>query len=98
MEDTQCPLSDIRHNRLQRSDEVSQKTCGVVIALVQRKPGDWPLTSGDPFADQRGFTRAGGGRDEGELAARRKTLVHPLDQAGTENNFRPRWGDVKFRG
>ena len=36
----------------------------------------------DPFADQRGFAKAGGGRDEGQLAARRETLVQPLDQAG----------------
>ncbi len=24
--------------------------------------------------------------------------VQPFDQPGAENNFRPRWGDVKFRG
>ena len=50
----------------------------------------------DPFADQRGFTKAGGGGDEGQFASCQQTLVQPLDQAGAEDNFRPRWGDIKF--
>ncbi len=27
-----------------------------------------------------------------------QTLIQPLDQAGAEDNFRPRWGDIKFSG
>jgi hypothetical protein len=27
-----------------------------------------------------------------------QALVQPLDEAGAEDNFRPRWGDIKFRG
>ena len=50
----------------------------------------------DPFAEQRGLAKAGGGRDEGQFAPRRETLVQPLDQAGAEDNFRPRWRDIKF--
>jgi len=38
----------------------------------------------------------GGGRDEGQFAV--QTLVQPLDQAGAEDNFRTRWGDIKFSG
>ncbi len=82
-------------NRLQSSDEVSQKAGGVVIPFVQRQPGDRSLATGDPFADQRGFAKAGGGRDEGQFASCR-ALVQPLDQAGAEDNFRPRWGNIKF--
>ena len=89
--------------RLQSSDEVSQKAYGVVIPFVQRQPGDADLgfealATCDPFTDQRGFTKAGGGRDEGQFAARREALVQPLDQAGAEDNFRPRWGNIKFSG
>ncbi len=65
LEHSQHPFSNIRCNRLQRSDEVSQKACGVVIPFVQRQPGDRSVTTGDPFADQRGFAKAGRGRDEG---------------------------------
>ena len=96
LEHTQHPFSNIRRNRLQSSDEVSQKAGGVVIPFVQRQPGDRSPATGDPFADQRGFAKAGGGRDEGQFAARRETLVQPLDQAGAEDNVRPRWGDIKF--
>src|SRR3972149_1513065 len=96
VEHTQHPFSNIRRNRLQSSDEISQKACGVVIPFVQRQPGGRSLATGDPFADQRGFTKAGGGRGEGQFAV--QTLVQPLDQAGGGDNFRPRWGDIKFSG
>ena len=39
LDHAQHPFSDIRRNRLQSGDEVSQKTCGVVIPFVQRQPG-----------------------------------------------------------
>src|SRR5450756_2378694 len=41
LEHTQHPFSNIRHNRLQSRDEVSQKAGGVVIPFVQRQPSDW---------------------------------------------------------
>jgi hypothetical protein len=41
VEHTQHPCSDIRRNRLQGSDKVSQKACGVVIPFVQRQPGNY---------------------------------------------------------
>ena len=90
------PSPICRRNRLQSSDEVGQKACGVVIPFVQRQPGHRPVATGDPFADQRGFAEAGGGGDEGQFAV--QPLVQPLDQAGAKNNLRPRAGDVKFSG
>src|SRR5829696_2069990 len=50
LERTQHAFSDIRCNRLQSGDEVSQKAWGVAIPSVQRQPGGWSLASGDPFA------------------------------------------------
>ncbi len=87
LEHSQHPCSNIRRNRLQSRDEVSQKAGGVVIPFVQRQPGDRSLATSDPFADQRGFAKAGGGRDEGQFTARRQALVQPLDQAGAGDNF-----------
>ena len=93
----------IRRNGLQSRDEVGQKACEVVIPFIQRQPGHanlWfaSLAIGNPFADQCGLAKASGGRDEGQLAARRETLVQPLDQARAEDSFRPRRGDIQFRG
>jgi hypothetical protein len=51
LERPQHPCSDIRRNRLQSSDEASQKACGVVIRFVQRQPGNRSFTNSDPFAD-----------------------------------------------
>ena len=53
-----------------------------------------PIVILHPFADQCGFAKTGGGRDEGHAwrAARRQSLVQPLDQASTEDYFRRRWG------
>ena len=96
LEHTQHPCANRRRNRLQRSDEVGQKAGGVVIPFVQRQPGDRSLATGDPFADQRGFAKAGGGRDEGQFAV--QPLVQPLDQARAEDHVRPRWRDIQFRG
>ena len=52
----------------------------------------------DPLADQRGFPEAGGGREEGEVAAGRDALVQPLDEARAEDNSGPARGEVEFRG
>ena len=52
----------------------------------------------DPFADQRGLAKAGGGRDEGQLSSRGETFIQSLNQARTENNFSPVRGNIKFRG
>ena len=100
VENTQYPFSNLRRNRLQSRDEICQKACGVVIPFVQRQPGDRSLATGGPFADQAGFTKAGGGRDKGQLASKTlvlaQTLVQPLDQAGAEDGFRPRGGILSF--
>ena len=70
--------------------------CGGVIPFVQRQPGDRLPATGDPFADQGGFAKASRSGDEGQFTARRETLVQPLDQAGAEDNFRPRRRNIKF--
>lgn len=64
LQDTQHPGTNMRRNRLQRSNEVRQKAGGVVIASVQRQPGDRLLAPSDPGTEERGFTKAGRGRDE----------------------------------
>src|SRR5256714_14572042 len=99
LERTQHAFSNSRRNRLQSSDEVRQKACGVVLPFVQRQPGGTgprSLDSLDPFTDQRGFPKASGGSDEGQFAV--QTLVQPLDQAGADDNVRPKRGDIQFRG
>ena len=96
-EHTQHSFSDVRGNRPQSSDEISQKACGVVIRFVQGHPGGRPLETGEPFAQQRGFTEACRGGDEGQSAVQ-SPLVEVLDQAGTEDNSRLRWGNIEFSG
>jgi len=96
LERTQHPFSNVWGNRLQGSDEISHKAGGLVIPFVQRKPGGLSLASGEPFAEERGFAKAGRGTDEGQYAV--QTLIQPLDQAGAENSFRPRWGEIEFSG
>ena len=104
----QHPCAKIRRNpfgfaqgkRLQSRDEVSQKAGGVAIPFVQRQPGGRsyraPAGRGEPFADQRGFAKAGRGRDQRQFAV--QTLVQPLDQAGAGDNLGARWGDKEFSG
>src|SRR5256885_13367603 len=99
LERTQHAFSNSRRNRLQSSDEVRQKACGVVLPFVQRQPGGTgprSLDSLDPFTDQRGFPKASGGSDEGQFAV--QTRVEPLDQAGAADNFRPKPREIQFRG
>ena len=102
LQQTQHTFANMRRNRfdsaqdkrLQSRDEVSQKACRILIPFVQRQPSGRSLGTRDPNACQRRFTKAGGGRDEGQFAV--QTLVQPLDQAGAEDNFRPRWWDIKL--
>ena len=96
VEQTQHPCSNGRRNRLQRSDEVRQKACGVVIPYVQRQPGCRSLATSHPCAEQRGFPKTGGGSDESQFAV--QTLVQPLEQAGAADNLRPKRRDIQFRG
>src|SRR2546423_13816201 len=99
LERTQHAFSNSRRNRLQSSDEVRQKACGVVIPFVQRQPGGTgprSLDSLDPFTDQRGFPKAGGGSDEGQFAV--QTLVQPLEQAGGGGKVRAERGGIQVCG
>jgi hypothetical protein len=96
LERTQHPFPDIRRDRLQSGDEVSQEACGVVISLIKRQPGGRLRAAGEPFAEERGFAEACGGGDEGQPAV--QTLVEVLDQAGAEDDSGPRWGSIEFSG
>ena len=87
LEHTQHPFSNIRRNRLQRSDEVGQKACGVAIPFVQRQPGGRSLATGDPFADQRGFPKAGGGRDEASACVRSRPSFSRSIRRGRRTTF-----------
>ena len=93
-EHPQNPFTNLRHDRPQRGDEVSQKASEVVIPLLKRKPGGLPLVPADPFAYERGFTEACWGADEGQSAV--QTLVKTPDQALAKDDSRLRWGNVEF--
>jgi len=58
------------------------QTSAFILALV------------DPFADQRGFAKAGWARNKGyaRQATRRVTGVQPFDQARSGDNLGPGWG------
>ena len=96
MEHTQHPFSNVRGNRLQSGEEVRQKARGVAVPFVQRQPGGRPAATGEPFAEERGLAKPGGGGDEDQSAV--QTLVQMLDQAGAEDDSRLRWGDIEFSG
>ena len=98
MKDRQHSISNIRLDGLQSGDEVSQKTCRVVIPFVQRQPGDRSPATGYPFADKCGFTKSGRGRDKGHAWRMVQAPVQPLEQARAENNIRARRGDIEFGG
>jgi hypothetical protein len=57
-------------------------------AWVLSKPLRRPPVTGNPFADQRGFAKAGGSRNEGQFTGH--ALAQPFDQGGRGTIFRPR--------
>ena len=95
---SQHTCADIRRDRLQSRDQVSQKAVGVVIAFIQRQPGGaklWfeSLSTGEPFADQRGFPKAGRGRDQGQFAMQ---ALHSSARSGAdEGRILVEWGGYK---
>ena len=66
----------------------------VVVALVQREPGDGVLAANDPFAQQRRLAKAGRRGDEGELAV--EARVQRLNQARARHQVGARWRDIEF--
>ena len=52
----------------------------------------------DPFAEQCGFPKAGGGRDERHAGHDAQALIQPLDQAGARDELWSRRRDVKLCG
>jgi hypothetical protein len=53
--------------RMPGNDGVVPEPDRVVVASVQRMSDDRPLAASNPFAHQRGLTKAGWGRDEGQF-------------------------------
>ena len=56
-------------------DKVRQKPDWIAIFDVQRQPGGRSFATGNPFADQCSFAKAGGCRDEGQFAAGSESFV-----------------------
>src|SRR5215207_8899252 len=94
VEHTRYAFPDI--DRLQSGDEVSHKACRVAVPVIQRKPGGRSPATSDPFAEERGLAKAGGGGDEGQPAV--QTLVEAFDQAWARDGPRLRRWDVQFGG
>jgi hypothetical protein len=94
--------ADAGGERLQRGDEVCQKTDGVAVSFVQREPGNRLPAAGDPLAEQRGLAAAGGGRDERQLAASAlivaPSLVQARQQPWTVNRLWSGRRDIEFGG
>ena len=61
-------FADPWYSRLQGSDEIRHEARRVVVAPIQRQPGDAQSTIGDPFAEQGGLAKAGRGREEDQPA------------------------------
>jgi len=53
------------------------------------------VATSDPFADQRGLAKAGGGGEKSQFAV--KPRVQPLDQARTRDQLGPDGRNVQFR-
>jgi hypothetical protein len=61
-------FSETSVNGLQRSDKICQKSCAVIVPLVQRYPGDRLVQIADPIAEQSCFAETSGSGDEGKFA------------------------------
>src|SRR5579884_494967 len=96
LEESQDPFSNRRRKRLKSRDEVRQKAGGVVLPFVQRQPGCRSSATGKPFANERGFPKAGRSRDKGQFAV--QSLVEPLEQAGAADHVGPKPRQIQFRG
>ena len=52
----------------------------------------------DPFAEQRGFSKASRGGDERHAGCRYAALVQPLDKARTRDELWSSWRNIKLGG
>src|SRR6266487_1670993 len=64
--------------RFERGNHVGEKASGIIVAGVQRKPGDRQMPLLNPTAEQRGLAEASGRGDQRELAF--SAFVQPLRQ------------------
>ncbi len=97
----QYVLANAGVNGLQGRDEIHQEAREVIVALVEREPGnapirslaDWPIR---PFAQQRGLAKAGRGRDERQLAIQARDQL--LAQARARHQLRSDRRNMEFGG
>ena len=75
---------------------MDQKPGGVALGAVERQPGDGPLEGVEPFAEQRGFSKARRGRDQGQGAG--QPGVELRDEMAASDPFRPGRGAVELGG
>ena len=70
-----CARADLRHDGLQRGDEVAPERHRLVVGLVEGQPSDRPSAGrsvGQPLGEQRRLAEAGRGGDERQLRSRRR--------------------------
>lgn len=75
------PLAYVHPRRLQGGAEMRQKANRVVVALVQREPGDALMVALEPRSNERRLAETGGGTNERQLA--RFACIQALEQPGT---------------
>ena len=66
--------------RTERGGQVGGKPGRLVVARVERKPGDRPRHAVNPLPDKGRLAESGGRADEGQPAARLQALVQPRDE------------------
>ena len=59
-----CRKSNTLIDFLQRDPEIGKKANGIVIPLVEGKPGEWSVRTVQPGGDERGFAESWRCRDQ----------------------------------
>jgi hypothetical protein len=81
---------------VQGGDHMAPEPGGVVVALVQRQPGDRPLALPGPVGQQAGLAEPGRRADQHQPP--RQTLVERLHEAWAGHKARRRMGKVQLGG
>jgi hypothetical protein len=87
VEQGQRAVYETRVQALQCGDEVGPELAGIVVALVQREPGDRRLGVENPLAEQGRLPEPGRCGDQGQLAG--KSGVEAFVQARPRDQVRP---------
>ena len=92
----QRPGTNAWHYALQRGNQIGQKTGGIAIARIQGEPRDRPPATRGPCAEQRGLSKSGRGRNQGQLAV--QAGIELRDEPGAENGIWLGRGPIEFGG